>query len=270
VDASADIWAFCVVLYELVTGKLPFTGKNMLALLRSIVEDAAPTVLDHGIDDPELAEILDKGLQKEPAHRWQSMGELGKALAGLLLDRGVQHDVSGIRLEAVWFEDRSVDTKTDVFSSAPPSEAAENAPVVVIPSHGAMPDARALAATQPSLDTAPEADLLPPATPPIIRGLGDDGLGTSGDDEEELSSAREPASQRVEAQDDDEPDSAIAPAPASALDPAEQRRIALQGFMIIAAAILIVGVLAIAAWVWISSRQLPASPPTPTQVEPTR
>jgi hypothetical protein len=101
-DYRVDIWAFSVVLYELITGVPPFTGGNYNALLRSIVEDEPTPTVEHKAGDAELWSVLERGLRKDPQQRWPSMQEFGRALAHWAFSQGVDEDICGTGLEAKW------------------------------------------------------------------------------------------------------------------------------------------------------------------------
>jgi len=101
-DYRVDIWAFSIVLYELITGVPPFTGSNYNALLRSIVEDDPKPTVEHRAGDAELWSIVERGLRKDAQERWPSMQEYGRALAHWAFSQGVDEDICGTGLEAKW------------------------------------------------------------------------------------------------------------------------------------------------------------------------
>jgi eukaryotic-like serine/threonine-protein kinase len=102
VGKEADVWSFCVVLYECLTGTLPFASDSYRELFRRIGEDAPASILSHGVGDEELWEIVRRGLAKSPSERWPSMHELGRALALWLDARGMKEDISGVVLASKW------------------------------------------------------------------------------------------------------------------------------------------------------------------------
>jgi eukaryotic-like serine/threonine-protein kinase len=119
VDHRADIWSFCVVLYETLTGTQPFVGKNDNAILYAILAHEPAPITSLAAGDEELATILEKGFAKNPDKRWQSMHEIGSALATWLLTQGVNEDIAGTSLEATWLS--SPATRSDGLSTRPPS-----------------------------------------------------------------------------------------------------------------------------------------------------
>lgn len=104
VDYRTDIWSLCVVIYECLTGQLPFEASNYNSLLRTIIEDEPPTLSELGAGDVELWRLLKMGLAKKPEHRYQRMRDLGVALAAWLYAHGIEEDACGQSLRATWLE----------------------------------------------------------------------------------------------------------------------------------------------------------------------
>jgi serine/threonine-protein kinase len=101
-DSRTDQWSFCIVLFEAITQNRPFEADNYNALLRTIIDDAPKSLSSFGVDQPELWNILTRGLAKAPIDRYPSMRDLGEALARWLLDRGVTEDSVGTSLRRAW------------------------------------------------------------------------------------------------------------------------------------------------------------------------
>jgi non-specific serine/threonine protein kinase len=86
-DSRSDIFGIGVLLYEMVTGKRPFEGTNLVTVLASILRDAQVPVTRLNPSLPvQLAPIIDKCLEKEPARRWQTAAQLQHRLESLRAD----------------------------------------------------------------------------------------------------------------------------------------------------------------------------------------
>ncbi|HEY6193254.1 MAG TPA: protein kinase [Bacteroidota bacterium] len=77
VDQRSDIFSFGVVLFEMLTGKLPFRGDHEAAIMYSIVNEEPESVQKYKPDlPPEFLHILGRALEKDPADRYQSAQEM--------------------------------------------------------------------------------------------------------------------------------------------------------------------------------------------------
>lgn len=104
IDERTDIWSLCVVLYEVITGKVPFQKPNYNALMHAIInEDPTPSV-DCGAGDKALWQVIQRGLRKQREERFQTVTELGEALALWLYEHGIKEDLSGNSIRAVWLD----------------------------------------------------------------------------------------------------------------------------------------------------------------------
>ncbi len=81
VDQRSDIFSLGIVLFEMLTGRMPFTDESPLGLMLEVVKAEIPDVrqLNQQVD-PELSRILAKMIAKEPADRYQSCQELAADL----------------------------------------------------------------------------------------------------------------------------------------------------------------------------------------------
>ncbi len=81
VDQRSDIWGLGVILYELLTGRVPFEAEAIPELCLKVVQDAAepPRSLRPEVSEGLNAVVL-KCLEKDPGQRFQNVAELAAAL----------------------------------------------------------------------------------------------------------------------------------------------------------------------------------------------
>ena len=84
VDQRCDIFSFGVVMYQMITNKLPFTGENEIALIHSIfnAQPEKPSVINKECHE-EIERITLKCIEKEPEKRFKNVDELLNEIAKL-------------------------------------------------------------------------------------------------------------------------------------------------------------------------------------------
>jgi len=80
-DARSDLFSVGVMLYEMLTGKVPFHGENPFAIMndRLLNNPTPPREIDPSIS-PQVQEIIYRAMERDPAKRYQTAGEFSHDL----------------------------------------------------------------------------------------------------------------------------------------------------------------------------------------------
>ena len=86
VDKRADIWAFGVVWYEMLTGRAPFPGETVTDVIAAVVTRDPDWAQLPASTPPAVRQLLKRCLEKDPKQRLRDIGEVRLVLAGDLDD----------------------------------------------------------------------------------------------------------------------------------------------------------------------------------------
>ena len=87
VDERTDIYSLGVVLFELLTGDVPFPGENFVAVAMRHVHEEPPSVLELRPDVPfRVAQVVERALAKDPDDRFPSMATMVAELRACLAE----------------------------------------------------------------------------------------------------------------------------------------------------------------------------------------
>ena len=84
IDGRSDIYSLGVVLFEALSGKLPFVSDTPMGVAIAHIQEPVPSLLDHNPNLPQSFEtIIRKAMEKKPAERYQTASELSQAIRSM-------------------------------------------------------------------------------------------------------------------------------------------------------------------------------------------
>jgi len=114
VDHRTDIWSFGVVLFEMITGQLPFRGEYEAAIIYEILNEEPKAIQTFRSDVPDhIVSLISQLLQKDPTHRISSTREIIERLQIQQIEKPQEDEKKSIAV--LYFENMSSEKENEYF-----------------------------------------------------------------------------------------------------------------------------------------------------------
>jgi serine/threonine protein kinase len=85
VDHRGDQYSLAVILFEALTGRMPFSAPDVTSLLQQVISEPPPQASSYNsLIPPRLDRVIDRALNKAPEERFDTIAHFAQALEGLL------------------------------------------------------------------------------------------------------------------------------------------------------------------------------------------
>ena len=163
IGPPSDIYALGLVLYEMLTGKLPFQGETPLSIITSrLTRQPIPPRSFMSSLPPVVEDILMRTLARRPEHRFHSAAELVQALQA----------AEATPTANATYQGQVPTVRTDATLAATPAPTYEMPKTMVLPSNAPIQPLPAPPQTYGSMPSALPGGTLPPVGPPPPLGAG--------------------------------------------------------------------------------------------------
>ncbi len=142
IDGRSDLYSLGIVLYKMLTGRVPFTAEGQYELMRAQLEQLPSPIRRSHVEIPQsIDDAIRRTLAKAPAERFQSAGELIGALAPALRGHAAEPRAGERRsaargAPAGWVESRNAELLPTLV---PVDEGTESASSAAAGVHGRTP-----------------------------------------------------------------------------------------------------------------------------------
>jgi serine/threonine protein kinase/tetratricopeptide (TPR) repeat protein len=124
VDARSDLWSLGVVMYEAITGKLPFEGSHPAAMMYAVLHEPHTSVSGHRRDVPaDLVSLIDRLLRKDPVQRpvgtklvAAELAQIRDMLSGKVSSKPGVRESAQPSLAVLPFANMSTDAENEFFA----------------------------------------------------------------------------------------------------------------------------------------------------------